>query len=528
MSQSRVPTLTPTRSRRGPGARAVFPLLVAILLGGLALRLWGLDYGLPYLNTHTEPRNIDLALRMVREGDLDPDYYNYPSLFFYTHAAATAAYGLAGELTGAFDGPGDLDRLAITFASVARAPQEGVVLLNRLVAVALSLVVLLLAYACAARLAGDRRAGLLAALMVAVAPSVIDLSDAANPNILAAGLALAVLWLALGIYERGATWTYALAGLVSGFAVAAKYNLLLVVVAVAVAHVLRRDWTLAGLLAGLRDPKIYLAAACCGLGFVLAMPYAVLDYGEVLGAIREESNHYRTGHPGWEDATFYLSYPLENQPVAVLLALIGGGRGLRRRSGPVLVTLAFPLIYYIAVSTLPVKNVQTLLPVLVFVFVLAATAAVDLLGDRGGPWGRVGLAALLAAGLVIPLAASARYKHDLDVRFAVYAEARAWLSNNLPDGASVYLHPAAPYLDPDRFAIVPGKNTIPDADWFLSAGPEYAVFTSWQYARYFDNTTATAYDGQRAIYERVFAALEPVRTFQRGEHVIRVYRRPAP
>ncbi|MGB3058399.1 MAG: hypothetical protein WBE17_01555, partial [Anaerolineae bacterium] len=51
------------------------PALAAILLIAVALRLWGINFGLPYLYHPDEPGYVAIAQNMVKTGDLNPHFF---------------------------------------------------------------------------------------------------------------------------------------------------------------------------------------------------------------------------------------------------------------------------------------------------------------------------------------------------------------------------------------------------------------------------------------------------------------------
>ncbi|MBV8996937.1 MAG: hypothetical protein JO287_25280, partial [Pseudonocardiales bacterium] len=87
----------PSRVLRGLG-QSVPPCRVCagLLLLALVLRLVGLTTDLPYMHHPDEPVNLRVIDAMVANGDANPHFFNYPSLFFYLHAA----FHLDGPLLG--------------------------------------------------------------------------------------------------------------------------------------------------------------------------------------------------------------------------------------------------------------------------------------------------------------------------------------------------------------------------------------------------------------------------------------------
>ena len=84
------------------GIRAV-PVALWLLLGlALVLRLVIVRYGLPQEFDPDEEIFVRAALRMIRVGSLDPDWYGQPgSTLIDGLAALYAAHGLLGVLSGA-------------------------------------------------------------------------------------------------------------------------------------------------------------------------------------------------------------------------------------------------------------------------------------------------------------------------------------------------------------------------------------------------------------------------------------------
>jgi 4-amino-4-deoxy-L-arabinose transferase-like glycosyltransferase len=57
--------------------------LAIVLLIAFSLRTWGINYDLPYIFHPDEPFSMGIILNIFRSGNLNPHFYDYPSLFFY-------------------------------------------------------------------------------------------------------------------------------------------------------------------------------------------------------------------------------------------------------------------------------------------------------------------------------------------------------------------------------------------------------------------------------------------------------------
>ena len=85
-------------------------LIFIILSAALALRLLGIDFGLPYVFDPDEAVIVNHAVAFGR-GDLNPHYFNYPSLFMYIMFVIYGLIYVVGWLTGIFASTVDFARL---------------------------------------------------------------------------------------------------------------------------------------------------------------------------------------------------------------------------------------------------------------------------------------------------------------------------------------------------------------------------------------------------------------------------------
>ena len=134
-------------------------LLLIILSLALGVRLWGLDFGLPYTYHVDEPRYLNAAVGMWQNGNLDPGWFMQPSLYTYLVALVVGSYYYYGRLTGQFSSPADLFQTPYNFDGLTQQPAQ--FLLARLLTVLLALLTIWVVYAMARR--WMNKAGALAA-----------------------------------------------------------------------------------------------------------------------------------------------------------------------------------------------------------------------------------------------------------------------------------------------------------------------------------------------------------------------------
>ncbi|CAB4941926.1 unannotated protein [freshwater metagenome] len=201
----------PSPGRPGRAAAPARPWLIAlalVVLGGLALRLWGIRWGLPYAyNLDERSHFVPRAVAYFRESSLDPDYQLNPSGLTQWIAAALWIFkgGSDGVVRAWNTDPGAIWTIARVSSAV------------------LSTAAIALMYAAGSRLF-DRRVGLLSAAILAFAFLPVHYGHLAlndGPSLAATALALFAI---AGIVRYGRRRDYALAGAAIGLGFGVKYN----------------------------------------------------------------------------------------------------------------------------------------------------------------------------------------------------------------------------------------------------------------------------------------------------------------
>lgn len=508
------------------------PALTAILVIAVALRLWGINFGLPYLYHPDEPGYVTIAQNMLKTGDLNPHFFNYPTLFFYLNALAYLPFYAAGRLIGVFQTAADIPAPILLVGGDGMTPLPATFWLGRLLTLAFGSAAVVFVYKAGRQLFHSRRIGLLAALLLAISPTNVTHSRYITPDTFVVFFAVLSLWAAIQVYQRGRARDYVLAGALAGLTAATKYNGALILTCVVAAHFLRTGWR------GWKDGRLPLAFVVSGLAFVAATPFAIFDSARFMADLRLEAHHYATGHAGGEGnaGIWYLTYLWQVEGLTSVLALAALARGLWLRAKATLIVAAFPVIYFVFISNFMVRNDRTLMPLTPFLFLLAAlflvqawdelrrrASAQDASGPNARPpWARGALSLLLAITLLIPLLGTiqgARRLTTVDSR----ETARVWIAENLPPGARVAVESYAPYVDPQRFTVQGLYRLIlnPPA-WYISEKYDYLVFSEGMFKRFYREPDK--YAAQIAEYDALFQAFEPIKVFTDGDYEVRIYR----
>ena len=257
-------------------------ILAAALVAAAALRLWSIDFGFPGRYRPDEGYIVLKAFRVL-QGQLDPGFYVYPSLYIYATALVLGAVQTLGELFGLFGGK--------SFAAFAAAREAvPVYLTGRLTTAALGVAGVFAAYLLG-RDAFGRGAGLLGAMLLALNFSHARESHFATTDVPAALLATLVLWRLLSLARRARLRDYLLAGALAGLAVSTKYTAALLAVPCLAAHLLalRERPVEQSRTLQLRRPLAGLAAAFAA--FACTSPYVLLNSGR----FREDVSTFITG-----------------------------------------------------------------------------------------------------------------------------------------------------------------------------------------------------------------------------------------
>ena len=271
-----------------------FVLLALLALGSILIRHQRIVASVPYVNHYDEPILSEAAKEILVTGDLNPRFFQYPSLPIYLVSIGFAA----GMLLDPAEEIGSVSYPHYTRRSVAWAA--------RMLFALLSVGGLLLTGWIAYRVSGDLFLLVLAPVCLSLSSLYMNLSTLyLNVDIVGCFFVLCTLALVSSVPPAGASTGRVLAlGALSGLSVASKYNLGTVGVSVLAMLLfqnrqrLRRDMT--------------IAAFAAASAFLIAVPYALLDFPAFREGVLAEIHHYATGHlgfdgdPGLDQISFYL------------------------------------------------------------------------------------------------------------------------------------------------------------------------------------------------------------------------------
>jgi 4-amino-4-deoxy-L-arabinose transferase-like glycosyltransferase len=476
-------------------------LLIIIILFSFWLRVWGIQFGLPFPYHSDEQQYILTAIRFV-SGDFQPQAHYNPALYPYLIGVTYTLTYLGLKLFNAFPAYFDLN----TALSESMQPWlTGLFYLARYTSVAIGVLTTLVVYQLGRR-AYSRETGLGAAVIFGLTflparEAHFAVSDAP----VALGVAI-TLYLCLNIVKRGYGADYLWAGVALGLSAATKYSAGLLALPLGVAHLLSQryhHWS-----HRLRYTWLVITA---GLGavvsYLLTSPYTLIEKEEFGADFSENLESARVGFLGLDldpagGAAFYLKSLIWGfgWPLFVLF-LVAVLFALWRRRRVDLVLLTLPVFGFFYMQRQEMYFVRWLMPFLPPMAVLAAEtlrAGIRRLSGKvnhySPPVVRY-LPLVITILLTLPstyVALRADYVFSqLDTR----TEALNWIRQNIPPGSTLaaeVLSPlfgpplAMPSLDigPYNFAPVPDGGVAEiDLPQYREWGVQYIIASSFYYAR---------------------------------------------
>ena len=341
--------------------RLVWIGLACVLAGGAALRFWNLTTGLPVRLGVDEPVIAERAIHIIKSGDFNPHFFDYPGLYIYIQALVACVR----FVTGAMDG---------LWRSLDQFWPEHLFLWTRALNAALGTLTILVVYR--AGLRWGSWVALLSAVLMAVWPNHVRESHFALTDVPLTLFTTLALVLSLRAYETGRLAWFLAAGASVGLAAATKYNgaaaLVMPLIAAAMVKTPRssRAW------------HAIAATGAAGGAFLLGAPYTLFDLPAFLNGFGALAVAFRP-RPFSNGAQSYL----EHLNVAIgWPGVIVSGAGIIWGVARVLrdrdfakwaLIIVFPLVYFHIIATKHLIFARYLLPVAPFLCLLMAVVVVD-------------------------------------------------------------------------------------------------------------------------------------------------------
>ncbi len=349
-------------------------LIILILLVGLSLRLWGIDHGMPFVYDPDEPNMVVLAGGMLGNRDFNPHWFGHPATtLIYMLAGLDVIIYVFGLLFGVFNSPEDFrifyhndpsilyigGRILIVFFSVA-----SIYLIFRITEKVIS-----------------KKAGYLAALLLAIAPLHVSFSKYVRSDILMTFFILLAFYICLKVLREDSIWPYIWAGFFTGLGIVTKYPAAIFFPIIVLAHFLRNGLTLN------KFNFLIFSGLACLVGMFIGSPYLFLDIKTAITNVLHESRSEHLGADtlGYFGRLWFYVRTLAGQVLTwpgLIIAFIGGIFGVIKKNKPLILAFTFIVLFLLSISALSLNWDRWVIPVIPFVcllFTWVATQIMDLI-----------------------------------------------------------------------------------------------------------------------------------------------------
>jgi 4-amino-4-deoxy-L-arabinose transferase-like glycosyltransferase len=480
--------------------------LLLILLVAAGLRFWAIDSGIPFSPQVDEPELMERSVRMMRTGDFNPRFYDYPGFYIHLQMVVAVLRFLFGATVG-------------EWGSLAETSTFDFYVWGRALTALIGTATVLVLYHVGMRW-GTRYAalgsGLLAVMPMHVRESHFVLTD------VPVTFFVALAWLmALRAHEQPRIASFAIAGAAAGLAAATKYP-----GALAVTLALFAVW----MTPAARPSRLTAALVVCVssmVAFLVAAPYTVLDLPGFLNGYAKLAGYY-SGNPPVEPV--WLTY-LKHLRLALawpgfLLALAGFTLAVVRsikgtgRARWALIVI-FPLLYFLFVSRQTLAFGRYLMPMVPFACLLASVAVVSgvsLLRRFDIPRAaRTALVATLTVAAILPPALQA-VSFDIALNQRSTTElAYDWILENIPRGSKVAIETQQLLLPPNTYQgvnmprLVADHRSLGDHQAYVDKGFQFAVASSAGFSR--SLARPDAFPAEYEAYMKLFTLSEELVRF---------------
>jgi len=421
--------------------------IMAILLLAFVLRVWGINFGLPFLYHPDEGAVTMPALEILRTGNLRPIRLDYGSLYIYSLTLLDIPLFFYGVARGCFHSPADLPVFA-DYRQIGAYSFPAIFLVGRVFTALLGSLTVLAVYLLGLRLAG-RRVGLIAALLFAVVPLHVAHSHFSTTDVpMTCVLAWASVFI-VGVFDRGAWRDYFWAGLLVGLTASTKYPGGLVLGTLVMGHMGRiRNWR------EVFSPRAAVGVVMALAGFLFGTPYA-LDWTYFTHWLSLNLTWYSgagvepNALPIVSSWQYYGQELLRSAMAPItLFGIVGFAWFIRRdwRRGVLLIT--FPILFGCLIVWQTKHYDRFLIPLLPFLTV-GAGMTLNVVICKLTRWTRIrrvfAVSGPIALVAILPFAATIQFDRLLagpDVR----TRALEWSKANISPSAKVSADPTGPAL----------------------------------------------------------------------------------
>lgn len=366
-----------------------FTLLLIFFLACF-VRLYGISFGLPHTRCRPDEEEIIFTALQFFSGDLNPHFFNYPTLYMYLLFGIYTTYFL---IRAAFGGS-----VSDFLAEMALEPAR-FFLMARILSAIWGALTTLIVFLIGKYLFGKKTAFVSAFFMSIAYLHVRDSHFGTTDITMTFFITCATLYIVKS-YKSDRIFNYLTAGVFTGLATATKYGGILLIVPMVVAHVIghatqvsnqpnisnsnnrRRMFSafrifVHGTITALKKKHIWLYGVCTIGFFLVFTPFALLDFNTFSKDFLFEVRHLAQGHGiilqrGW---WYHLRYtlPYGTGWLIFLSSFVGVVIYAKKDCVRALILYLFPVIFYVVTGKGYTVFVRYMIPMIPFICIASAS-----------------------------------------------------------------------------------------------------------------------------------------------------------
>lgn len=245
---------------QNPNLRSRFLLLILVI--SFSLNIWGISWGAP--SKWNPDEGTFIALKMYKNHSLNPHHFVYGSLFFYQLMASITPVLIINKYFNIFNSKNDKKAYALISSRIFTA------LLGTLIVLITFLITCSLV---------DEFAAILSSLLLALSMGFVNISHFATSDIPSIFWHIISCLMSVFILKKSSAKYYILGGMFAGLATAVKYNAIVAIIPLIIAHFLNQNKKLRNLVFCLFTMIVT---------FIIVNPVIFLSFCEFTQALLDE------------------------------------------------------------------------------------------------------------------------------------------------------------------------------------------------------------------------------------------------
>ncbi|MBI5375489.1 MAG: glycosyltransferase family 39 protein [Candidatus Schekmanbacteria bacterium] len=418
--------------------------LVILFVGGLLIRLWGIDFGLPLKYARPDEEGIVEAALYFFTGDFNPHFYYYPHAFIYLNYFVYLMIYCAGRIGGIYGNTFDFIQNYLLDPSIF-------FIVPRVLSAIAGTLTILAVYLLGTRCYG-KNAGLFSALFISVSYLHVRDSHFGTTDIILTMAVIISLIAIRKIMKEGNG--YILSGLLAGLATGIKYNGAILVIPIIVAHVIyniRKNGWMKGII---NIKKLLLSGVIMIFAFIITSPGLFLEFATFMKRLIFMSNFLReyNGFNPEPGRTYFLKILL---PIGMgfplfCLSIIGVFYACIKHTDDDVLILSFPLCYYFHMWDNYGVFVRYAIPVIPFFCIFAGRIAAKFFSkfSEGMSYKKF-LYVVVIIFIVMPSLWKSLKFDSLISKEDTRLIAKRWIETNVAPGTAIYLFGYYKYYFPE-------------------------------------------------------------------------------